>query len=959
MKKLFTLIAIALLMAACSADITNNNVVGDKRHISFSVMEDDAVSVKVEDSSTRSTAMSAFDHDITPWAANQMEQQLTCVSQKVVEAETDFPADEQLCLTITDEPRISRTGITRGALQNMVDTRSLVFGVTEFLENQTTSPVFSNKAPKVQNTTLDGGHELFLADETWEDNAYNGTKYDFYAYAPQVTVAGDKGITLSNDNRTITYNPSGVAVVDQPDLMTALKATSAYVDVVPLIFQHRLCAIQIKTSGTWAAGFHVSAVKFTNVISSGTFNIDTDKDDDWTNYGSVGDYVVSGFNEADATGISVTGPDDKWLMMVPQTLSGAKICITLTDNQTNTHSYNVTAPISAYTWTAGHTVTYTISPASISTMTVNYPASWNNGGNPVAGPVTTYETDDQFGLFVLDKDNNILVSNEPVNPTTGDAAASRTLNIPTTIFKSKQYKYFLMYPYRNDLATIVNATVATNYDNYYKVGATATGRTADANAFFADVVSNWTPANDQSAAADFKKQDLQIASLSGENFYMAHKMGLVNISLGTKTVPTTRTYSSGGASGPDPITGMKYTDSDGTQTVTASSEFDDSSKPLNSSGYLYIVNGSKTLKSVSTVNTDWERELTGIVAGSYNAITIQNTDIKRTCYKFTALFPYTGVVQEFPLPVKGTMTMECWGASGGGFTEQSANYKAGYGGYVCGSISNVPHYKVLYVYVGQGGGQRNHNYPFNGGGGCYKSENAVHYAGQGGGATDIRLKKHSYGTWGGLISVSNATSSAITSHAGDDSFDSRLIVAGGGGGANVYSGSGHTGSSLGGDAGGLIGYSGAVSGGSGIEDGTAPTGGTQSGGGRGGLWNGSLLDSWDGCFGYGNFGEFGGGGGGYWGGGSGADGAGVVSSGAGGSSFISGHAGCTSLSYGGTTYTFSSTTMIDGKGKGWTTANQTTGGSAVTMPTPPRGTISGGNVGNGYAKITMTTPDND
>ena len=934
-------------MAACSEDVTSSRTDDNGRNVTFSVIDGGAISVETQNSSTRI--------NIAPWTTENNAQ---TINEKVVKAETDLPISEPLCLTITEEPitnPIQTNVSTRGALLNSGDASSLVFGVTEFIKDDVTTPFLSNIVPIYQNTTLDDGSFLFRANETWEHDAYDGTEYDFYAYAPRV-VGTEHGMTLTNNFTTITYNAAGVDVGDQPDLMTASKATSAYVSAVPLTFQHRLCAIQIKTSGTWAAGFHVSAVKFTNVISSGTFNIDTDKDAAWTSYGSVGDYVVSGFNEANATGVSVTGPDNKWLMMVPQTLGNSpssKLSITLTDASSN--SYVVTAPISATTWKAGQKVTYNIAPESFATMTVNYP-SWNDGGNAVAGPVSTYENADQFGLFVLDKDGKILISNEPVSPNTTDPvnpAASRTLNIPATIFKSKQYKYFLMYPYRSDLETLVGTA---NYNSYYKKD--ATGRTTDADAFFTDVISNWTPADDQSTVAVFKKQDLQIASLYGDNFYMVHKMGLVNISLGTKTVPTTRTYSSGGASGPDPITGMNYTD-EGSSVVTASSQFDDSSQPLNSSGYLYIVNGSKTLKSVSTVNTDWERELTGIVAGSYNAITIQGDDIKRTCYKFTALFPYTGAVQEFPLPVKGTMTMQCWGASGGGFTEQSANYKAGYGGYVCGSISNVPHYKVLYVYVGQGGGQRNHNYPFNGGGGCYKSENAVHYAGQGGGATDIRLKKHSYGTWGGLISVSNATSSAITSHAGDDSFDSRLIVAGGGGGANVYSGSGHTGSSLGGDAGGLIGYSGAVSGGSGIENGTAPTGGTQSGGGRGGLWNGSLLDSWDGCFGYGNFGEFGGGGGGYWGGGSGADGAGVVSSGAGGSSYIPGHPGCTSLSYGGTTYTFSSTTMIDGKGKGWTTANQTTGGSAATMPTPPEGTISGGNVGNGYAKITMSTPDND
>ena len=946
MKKLFILIAVVSLMAACSEDVTTRRSDGDGQNVTFSVIDGDAISVETQNSSTRI--------NIAPWTTENNAQ---TINEKVVKVETDLPISEQLCITITEEPITSpiQTNVyTRGSLLNSGDASALVFGVTEFVKDDVTTPFLSNIVPIYQNTTLDDGSELFRANETWEHDAYDGTEYDFYAYAPKVD-GTEHGMTLSNNNTTITYNATGVDVGDQPDLMTARKATSAYVSAVPLTFQHRLCAIQIKTSGTWAAGFRVSAVKFTNVISSGTFNIDTDKDDAWSSYGSAGDYVLSGFNEADATGISVTGPDDKWLMMVPQTLSNApssKLSITLTDASSN--SYIVTAPISATTWTAGQKVTYNIAPESFATMTVNYP-SWNDGGNAVAGPVSTYETADQFGLFVLNKDGKILISNQLVTPTTGDAATSRTLDIPATIFTSKQYKYFLMYPYRSDLETLVGTT---NYDSYYKKD--ATGRTTDADAFFTDVISNWAPAGDQSTAAVFKNQDLQIASLSGNNFYMVHKMGLVKITLGTKSVPTTRTYSSDAASGPDPITNMKYTDSDGTQTVTASSQFDDSSKPLNSSGYFYIVNGSKTLKSVSTVNTDWERELTGIVAGSYNTITIENTDIKRTCYKFTALFPYTGAVQEFPLPVKGTMTMQCWGASGAtmpGATTGSGikasvptdRYSGGKGGYVSGVISSLGHYTTLYVYVGQTGViGYTASFSFNGGG--YNPEatatSNIHAKSQGGGATDIRLAKHTYGTWGGRINTVSPPEIET-----DASMSSRLIVAGGGAGAAqycFYSSTTDDANNHGGDAGGLTGYSGNIAGTSSTYTSISrSTGGTQSSGGYSVYYYGG--------FGYGGSG-YGGGGGGYYGGGSGGSGNSVISSGGGGSSYVSGHGGCTSLSYGGTTYTFSSPAIYDGLGYLW---NNTTATATRGFPTTSGSGTENGHSGNGYAKITMTTPYND
>ena len=46
--------------------------------------------------------------------------------------------------------------------------------------------------------------------------------------------------------------------------------------------------------------------------------------------------------------------------------------------------------------------------------------------------------------------------------------------------------------------------------------------------------------------------------------------------------------------------------------------------------------------------------------------------------------------------------------------------------------------------------------------------------------------------------------------------------------------------------------------------------------------------------------------------------------------------------------------MIDGKGLLWTTAGQTTGGSAERMPTTSGGqeALNTGHTGHGYAKIT-------
>lgn len=917
MKKLFTLIAAASLMAACSEEVTTNRSEGDKQYISFSVSD-------TQNSSTR-----AF---VAPWYNEQTE--VTDAEKCVVAVDTDLPTEYPLCLTITDEPFIHRTesDLTRGAILNSGDAASLEFGVTEFLKDGDTE-YFSNTKPAYQNVTLDGGRELFKANEFWEYDSYDGMEYDFYAYAPHVNSTG-QGITLSNHNRTITYDATGISVGSQPDLMTARKWTSSYVGAIPLNFQHRLCAIQIKTAGAWASGIHVSAVKFLNVISSGTFNIDTDKDDAWTSKGAAGDYVVSGFNEAAATATVVTGPTDKWLMMVPQTLSGAKLSITLTDGSSN--STILTAPINSTAWSAGHTVTYTISPEAISEITVNYPTgsarSWNDGGNPEQGPISTYNDDDHFGLFVVDKDNKIIISNQDVTPTTGADAASRTLDI--SFFKSKQYRYFLMYPYK-DNATLQSIVGLDNYNNYYKEG--ATGRSASADAFFAEVISNWSPVNNQSAEATFKSQDLQIAALSGDHFDMVHKMGLLACTL-PDGITSNDVITYDGNTYDSSAEGEKWTKIDSKCTTmewNASTTFTSTDKPYISGTTLYYITkpGNATIAisaSSSTGYYDWSvsgASTTVSTANAYKTFTIASPDLSNYYNQKVWEFSYVGEGKQWKVPFDGTYRMECWGASGGGGPTIGTSCC---GGYVSGVISLTKD-QDFYIYTGQHGNSSNNassTYMFNGGG--YAVVKSGHCGACGGGATDVRTVD---GDWDNTSSL-----------------NSRIIIAAGGGGGAAMQTSAN--------AGGLDGYNG-IGG-----DGTSYNsyqgkGASQSGGGSGGPQFASARAGTAGTLGKGGLGGYnhnnGAGGGGGSGGGGGLYGGGGSSglynglwSGGGGSSYISGHSGCTAK-----TLTFSSTVMIDGMGYEWTP----TKGSQVGIPTPADGNVrQNGYVGDGICHITYTRP---
>ena len=339
-----------------------------------------------------------------------------------------------------------------------------------------------------------------------------------------------------------------------------------------------------------------------------------------------------------------------------------------------------------------------------------------------------------------------------------------------------------------------------------------------------------------------------------------------------------------------------------------------------------------------------------------------NVRIESGSYKFS----YTGNYQVFVVPYDGIYKVELWGASGntGGyyntydFKDRSylVDSVGGYGSYVSGQIE-LNKDQILYVYVGEMG-NRLRTISFNGGGtggpgrtgGTGSLSTAEMLSGNsGGGATDIRLVA---GNWDNF-----------------DSLKSRIIVAAGGGGTahSDYSTAG--GLSYGG---GLTGYTGGYYSGHTYVNQNGK-GGTQTSGGAAASPHFSSTGTINaGGFGYGgstaanssNSGA-GGGGGGYYGGGGAS---GTLSGGAGqgggsGSSFISGHSGCDAISDSSTStlivhtgqsvhysnYIFTNTKMIDGAGYNWTTSK----GSKTNMPTHDGLSTMTGNVGNGYAKITL------
>ncbi|MBQ4359837.1 MAG: hypothetical protein II767_06235, partial [Proteobacteria bacterium] len=295
----------------------------------------------------------------------------------------------------------------------------------------------------------------------------------------------------------------------------------------------------------------------------------------------------------------------------------------------------------------------------------------------------------------------------------------------------------------------------------------------------------------------------------------------------------------------------------------------------------------------------------------YNGVKSNTVPLTLTKIPQVQNFEFTGEVQTVNLPA-GRYKLEVWGAQGGG--SQQAGADGGKGGYSVGIVKLNASTK-MYIYVGGVGKTATGNDTsaswvggYNGGG---DAEYSGYGGGSGGGGTDIRI----------------AT----------DSLYSRVIVAGGGGGAgykySIVPHGGVGGGTNGGD--GVVGSPqyGSGGGASQIAGGSADVSGQTSyyHNGTFGIGANSHGWSWGGSAG----------GGGWYGGGSG------FHSGGGGSGWIYTEANYTIWKNGNPTdagkYTLNSAYYLS--------SQQTIAGSA-SMPAPNGGNETG-HAGNGYARITL------
>lgn len=782
MKKLYILAFATLFMAACSGD--DNDMLKFTDIITFNVTDNNMISdPDVIPSDAMSRSNSFFNHDSFSYLSRTATSTI----------ETDLQLDEPLVLVTTVEDGIQRpirNDFTRATLIN--NDGNISFGVSEFKSGLSTA-VGSFTNLRFNTTAHATTARKVNTGVAWEEDAQNVT-YQFYAYAPYLNTATN-GLSLTDNNTTITYNANNVAVGNQQDLMTAYATSTYNTNGVDLTFGHRLTAVTVKLNTSswskdnvsWNGNYTIKSVKFEKINYSNKLNISTGA---WsTTAGDIinGDYLVNGITESSTAG----GTAVVNLMMIPQDLgTNVKLTITIQDNSTTPQTHTLTASLNGTTWTAGQTVTYEIGTQGISTFQAVYPTGTNAWGGSVQGPVSSYQltsadANEKFGMYVVNG-STLVYSNIEMSVTNAGATATLTPVNGNNYFFSKNYKYFLYYPYKS---------------SYTSSNVTPSATTADA--FFDNVIANWavSPTN-QSSLATYRSLDLQSGMVSGSSgtvsVPMKHMMGVIAITMtnsAANTIPDTWYYDRNTAN-------KKYETTQKNSAATRAAGYfsgtylpcpSNEASPYTSDSYYYIVKKgttpNATVKFVSKI-AQWDDlawnaistttvGINSLYAGSRTA---KGRNIGRVYYYVASDYnpanmpdhsgasesPYT-----YTLGVPGTYRMECWGAAGGyGWTYDGSQY--GRGAYTAGDITftqaQYNSYGNLYVYVG-GRGQSSHRKRcltrkggYNGGGTGEEDGDNNDSGGGGGGATDIRVTN---GAW------NNATS-----------LRSRIMVAGGGGGGN-------------------------------------------------------------------------------------------------------------------------------------------------------------------------------
>ena len=681
---------------------------------------------------------------------------------------------------------------TRGSKKNDLSAYSN-FGVTALYQNGDAyeslfSDAIATNSGKYWNIPDASNH-------TWPIDS----KVSFHAYAPH---SSESNSMLSskpdptNVQTNIHYKASSAAddIVYQPDLIVATNAEqrskTAANTPVALQFSHALTAVSFAMSSDLADvigdGARLTSVSLQGIPNEGDCQLIA-QDDKHTSSSAIwkldydNDKNKKGTYTFDLSAKNITvGSDlaltdaDQTLMMIPQTLpDGAKLEFTF---NLNGKPQVLTVKLNGQKWEAGKSVIYKLSAKAINTLDatdVTYPSTWTAS----SFPKSSFTADDAIGLYVVDKNNHIVESN--VKLTLGGDNKWAT---GKKFLKLAGYKYFAYYPYNSD-----------NSDDQ-KINTSA----SDASTFFADKISNWNPAHDQSSA--LLSQDLQVATgvVAGDastlKFTMEHSMGLAVLNLEKKSIAKTRRFKNNkytfyypdlpGRETTEPTKDTDYTDDTATEPVSASTTFSGNIpyKTSTANRYLQIVKPSTDISFKASDGSGKPRSAWGTLTPytfkvAKNAVMSKEIKTDADFYYLARVYTCTQSVETsktaFIAPTNTEYILECWGG-GSNVAVSSAgfNFSGVNGGYSKGKMV-MSNNQTIYIVVGGGGASNNGllggNGGYNGGGNGGKGSNYAGGAG-GGGATHI------------------ANKSCLLKDLNTNDFAKQLIIVAGGAGGSAMNG---------------------------------------------------------------------------------------------------------------------------------------------------------------------------
>lgn len=454
-----------------------------------------------------------------------------------------------------------------------------------------------------------------------------GSKVSFHAYAPHSSESNS--MLSSSPDRTnvqtnIHYTASSADIVNQPDLIVATKAAqrskTAVNTPVDLQFSHVLTAVSFAMSRDLADvignGAQLTSVSLMGIPNEGDCQLIAQDDKhsyssaNWNLGSAKGTYTfdLSAKNITVGSDMALTDANQT-LMMIPQTLpDGAKLEFTF---KLNSQTQVLTVNLKGQKWEAGQSVIYKLSAKAINTLDatdVTYPSTWTAS----SFPKSSFIANDAIGLYVVDKNNQIVESNVKLTLGSDDKWTTRKKFLMLT-----GYKYFAYYPYKSD-AQKVNPSAS------------------DASAFFASKISSLSLKleADQSDKSTLLAQDFQVAKgvvaedASTLKFPMEHSMGLAVLNRESKSL--------------DHFYKLKgyedYTWSNGSVPTTANGTV--SGQKLFSTtatqGIMVVApNSTVTFTNTSTDKDEWKTKSVSITINEGNKVYSGEAQLKRQHYDET------------------------------------------------------------------------------------------------------------------------------------------------------------------------------------------------------------------------------------------------------------------------------------------------------------------------------------